>query len=68
MSRIGVQMIHVCGHSGYHTLEQPKDARKTYDEMAKHPCPACQGKGDEFIVEVAKPSRKIAPSRRMVRR
>jgi hypothetical protein len=70
MAIIGVQMIHSCGHSGYHVVEQLKDkaARALYDKMGARPCPACLGKGDEFIVETVMPPRKIPARRKMVRR
>lgn len=44
MSRIGVQMIHKCGHAGYHVVEQMNDARSVYAKMEEKPCPMCAGR------------------------
>lgn len=41
MTTVGVQMIHACGHAGYHVVEEVKDQRAMYNRMHKEKCDNC---------------------------
>lgn len=44
--KIGVQLIHKCGHDAYHVVDQPstKNTRAFYAAMYAEVCPKCAKK------------------------